>query len=396
MQSKLKWSLGVVLVGLLTLAAGAQQGVTPIDVEPIRVEPIEVQPLGFPATSQEARDPGPTNLIGVIAVPGNPIASTDLLWADQIRGRVYLADRSNKAVDIFDAINNVYVGRVEGFIGPAGPGVTNGAGPNGLLVTPENFLWVGDGNSLLQVADLNLSPPRIISTISVGGPTDGRADELAYDPLERVVLVGNDASKPPKVTFVSADSYKVLGQIQFPDATGLEQPVWNARLHRFLITVPGSPAYVAVVDPTRMRLTKKYIIPNCNAGVNGLTLGPAQRMLVSACGRAYIMNAIDGHVINLITQVAGGDEVWYNAGDGRYYVTAADSTGTTVLGVIDGETSAWVQNVPAPGIRNVTVFEGNNHIFTAVRAPAAGVRDTTVCASFGLVGTGCIAVFSHF
>src|SRR6266566_4266338 len=273
-------------------------------------------------------------------------------------------------------------------------------GPNGVVVTPDNFLWVGDGNSLLQAVDLNVSPPRIGHTVPLGNAVaDGRADELAYDPIERVILIASDAAHPPKATFVSADSYRVLGKIEFPDADGLEQPVWDSQLHRFLLTVPGSPAYVAVIDPRRMRVTKKFIInPACSASVNGLTLGPFQRILAVACTSAYIMSAIDGHIISIITQVGGGDEVWYNPGDNRYYVTSADRTANLgqSLGVIDAATSTWLQNVPAPNIRNIAVYAGNNHIFSGVNAPAAGVRDTTSCVAFGLVGSGCIMVFGHF
>jgi len=191
---------------------------------------------------------------------------------------------------------------------------------------------------------------------------------------------------PPKATFVSADSYSVLGKIEFPDADGLEQPAWDSQLHRFLLTVPGSPAYVAVIDPRRMRVTKRFIINrSCNASVNGLTLGPFQRILAVACGTAYIMSAIDGHIISSITQVGGGDEVWYNPGDNRYYVTSADRTANLgqSLGVIDAATSTWLQNVPAPNIRNIAVYAGNNHIFSGVNAPAAGVRDTTSCVAAG-------------
>ena len=394
MQSRRKFVLALVLVGALTLAVGAQERLKQIQVEPILVEPIEVQSVGISALTRPDPPSGPVNLIGAIPVPGG-FASSDILWVDQPSGRLFVTDRTNRAIDIFDAVNDVYVTRVTGFVGAAGtPGVTNGPGPNGVLVTPDNIMWVGDGNSLLQEVDLNLSPPRITHTISVGGPTDGRADELGYDPIERIVMVANNASVPPHVTFVSADTFAVLGQIQFPDASGLEQPWWDAQLHRFLFTVPASPPYVALVDPRSLKVTKRYRIPGCNAGMNGIVLGPFQRMLVSACGRPYIMNAIDGHVINMITQVAGGDEVWYNAGDNRYYVTAVDSTGQTVLGVIDGETSAWIQNVPAPGARNPSAYEGNNHIFAAVAAPAAP-RTASVCLQFGLPDTGCIAVFSH-
>ena len=50
-------------------------------------------------------------------------------------------------------------------------------------------------------------------------------------------------------------------------------------------------------------------------GVNGLALGPFQHLLVSACGNTYIMNAIDGAIISKVTQLGGGDEVWYNEGE---------------------------------------------------------------------------------
>src|SRR5437016_2489767 len=118
-----------------------------------------------------------------------------------------------------------------------GRGVDRGrAGPNGVVVRPRNILWAGDGNSLLQAVDLNVNHPRITHTISLGNPVaDGRADELAYDPFERIVLVGNDVSHPPKLTFVSADTYSILSKIDFPDATGMEQPIWDTQLHRFLV-----------------------------------------------------------------------------------------------------------------------------------------------------------------
>src|SRR5438552_4775661 len=167
---------------------------------------------------------GPVNAIGAIAVPGG-VGAVDILWVDQERGRLYVADRTKAAVHIVDAVNSVYVDQVPGFVGAIGASGGRG-GPNGVVVSPDNILWVGDGNSLLQAVDLNVSPPRITRTVSLGDPVaDGRADELAYDPFERVVLIASDASHPPKVTFVSADDYRVLGKIDVPDAEGMGQPV---------------------------------------------------------------------------------------------------------------------------------------------------------------------------
>jgi hypothetical protein len=331
----------------------------------------------------------PVALVKAIAIPGAPLASTDLLWVDEASKRMFFADRSNSGIDIVDAENDSFVGRVTGFVGAVG---ANGAGPNGVLVTSDKKLWAGDGNSLTQVVDLNLNPPRIIQSINTGGIN--RADELGYDPTDRIILIGNDREPVPFVTLISADTYRVVGTIPFREGTGLEQPVWDPQLRRFLINVPTARgAEVAVVDPKTMSVTSVFPVGS-NCGGTGLTLGPFQRLLV-ACSTPFVVNAVNGAIINNITQVGSGDEVWYNAGDGQFYVTSTDSTGATVLGVIDAQTGTWRQNVPAPGARNVAALASNNHIFSVVRAPAAGVTDTTLCTRFGIRDTGCVAVFGH-
>src|SRR5262252_586992 len=115
----------------------------------------------------------PVSLLGVIPVPGNPIMSTDIGWVDPGTERFYLADRSNFGVDIVDAEDNFYVGRVAGMAGPkpsgGGTSTTNGPGPNGVLVTPNCRLWAGDGNSTVQVADVDPDSPtylKILASVS--------------------------------------------------------------------------------------------------------------------------------------------------------------------------------------------------------------------------------------
>jgi hypothetical protein len=393
--------------------------------------------LPLQARAQDVR------LIGVIPVPGNPILSSDITWVDSRTERLYVTDRSNFSVDIVDAENDVYVGRVTGMAGPlssgGGTATTNGGGPNGVLVTRDKILWAGDGNSTTTVADVDPSSPTYLSIIqqintSIDACDDGvahycgRDDEIGYDPRDRIILIANNAPMDinpphapidPYVTFISADSpYAILGTISFPGVTGLEQPLWDPGLRggRFLLTVPGSlvngilPS-VAIIDPLThdmetLSLDCQALTGTASQSVTGIALGRRQHILVSACGAGaipnfpIILNVETGDVAGVIAEVGGGDEVWFNRGDDRFYVTGPDNTGVTglqSLGVIDGKTSTWLQNVTDVRGKNPSALPDNNHVFTLVQINQAIVdhpeTDDSVCAQFGYRGTGCIAIF---
>jgi hypothetical protein len=384
---------------------------------------------GHPAQNRSSHGPNakaPLKLLGVIAIPGNPLLSSDIAWVDPGTKRFYLSDRSNFGIDIIDAENDLFVGRITGFAGPgnATPPPPNGQGPNGVLVTPSKKVWAGDGNSTVRVGDADPRSQtylKIIQSISTAVPECGshcdRADEIGYDDADHLILVANNqplTANPttpptrsnPYATFISADRYKVLGHVTFEGATGLEQPLWVPELHRFFITVPGyrnnggsngGNGEIAVLDPKSMKVEKTLKPGDCHA--SGEALGPAHHVLVT-CGGPVVMNASDGTIISTITQIGGGDEDWYNPGDGRFYFTSEDKNTPPVdsLGVIDAQTGAWLQNVPDPGGRQAVALAENNHIFTPVRVLPAMVNDpsmdNTTCVRFGFKGTGCIAVFA--
>lgn len=376
----------------------------------------------------------PIRLLGVIAIPGNPLVTSDIIWVDQATRRLYIADRSNFGIDIIDAVNNLFVGRVTGFAGPLGsrgdPNANvgnpppNGEGPSGVLVTPDKKVWTGDGNSVVKVADVDPASPtylKIIQSISTAIPECGahcdRADEIGYDPVDHIIMVANDqpqtasATTPPTkgnpyATFINADTYKVLGHIAFEGANGLEQPLWVPDQRRFFVTVTGYRnnggsnngfGEVAIIDPKTMKVEKSFKPGECHPSAEALG---ASHVLLS-CGSPLVLNAADGKIISTITQIGSGDENWYNPGDGRFYFTGNDKSTPPViaLGVVDAQTGAWLQNVPDPGGRQAAALAENNHIFTLVRVNAAMVKDPstdkTTCAQFGFKGTGCVAVFGH-
>src|SRR5216684_417191 len=211
------------------------------------------------------------HLIAVIPVPGRPLTSFDISWVDAPTQTYFLADRSNFGVDMFNSDDNTFIGRVGGFVGPSTS--TDTAGPNGLLeIHSLHQLWAGDGDSTVKVFDLRSDPPRRIAVISTGGQR--RADEMAFDERDHVLLVANDADDTPFVTFISTETRQVLGRIFFDgvqahNATnGLEQPVWDPDTQQFFLSVPeinGNPATgeIAVIDPRSMSVTNTYPVNRC-------------------------------------------------------------------------------------------------------------------------------------
>jgi hypothetical protein len=150
--------------------------------------------------------------IGALKVPGTPLDGYDISFVDQSTNRYYLADRSNKGVDMFDVNGGDMIDRLPGFVGQQKSNDTSG--PNGVVVF-GNDLWAGDGDSTVKIFDQTTK--KMIDSVSTGGKA--RVDEMSYDPKAHVVLLANNADDPPFVTIVSTEAgHKVLAKIVFSDA----------------------------------------------------------------------------------------------------------------------------------------------------------------------------------
>ena len=108
-------------------------------------------------------------------------------------------------------------------------------------------------------------------------------------------------------------------------------------------------------------------------------------MVIPGCGRALITDVRTGAIT--ILPVGGGNETWYNPGDGNFYVTGANFSitpaGPNSLGVIDARSSTIRQYVTALNATNPTAAAENNHIFAVVPANAT---TATACTQFGAAG----------
>jgi len=269
--------------------------------------------------------------VATIPIPGSLSGGFDISWVDAVAGRYYLTDRGTKSVDVIDTKHVRYLYSIG--LDQAGNGVVAIPNPHDDLADdPETAgeLWVGDNASNVEVIDLKTRVR--VASIPTGGVA--RADELAYDPLDHIVLIANDrettcvmgacTGPAPFITFISVESRTVLGQIFYPNVVfgdpasnhGLEQPVWDAKTGMFYLAVPATlenPAgEIDEIDPAGQILTR--IFPTtCNPA--GLVLVPRHR-LVTSCGD--VINIATGKVLTTLTGV-GGDEIWFNPGEERVY-----------------------------------------------------------------------------
>lgn len=310
-------------------------------------------------------------MISKVQVPGAPLDSFDIGYVDQKTNRYYLADRSNKSVDVVDVITGKVIGQVPGFVGFDKSNDT--AGPNGVLVI-GNEAWAGDGDSSVKVIDLKTDT--VVDTIKTGGKN--RADEVAYDPEHHVFVVTNDADDPPFVTLISTETgHKVLSKVVFKDATdGIEQPIYYAPKGVFMMTIPQlngdkSAGGIALIDPLKGKVISVMKIADCIPA--GLARGPRNRLVIgcNAGGKksglkpvTLIVNADDGKVVATVPDIGAADEVAYSPKNGQYYIGARQMPGGAVLGVIDAETNTLLQSIPTGGnAHSVASSDVNGHVF---------------------------------
>jgi hypothetical protein len=425
---------------------------------------------------------GPVTTLTAMQVPqsspfGKPFAAWDIVLHDPATRRLYVTDRSHAAIAVYDTVQDAPLGQV-------GPGMFVGSvccnsdratnfnqlsGPNAVIVTPPpaggtlGLLWVSDGDSTLKVYDLDTdtlpvahndgAATQSFGTVHTGitftdlegcirGTTfnnpnscgDLRADEMAWDPEHRIVLVSNGDAAVPFVTLVDANNPACAGnscvKAQFffdgkgdnlttgcpaPSASGVVTggvlcrhgplatngiggSVYDPATHRFLISTPQvgpNPAdgEVTELDPVAMRVTNHFSLAGAGCQVAFLALGPINNLLVGCANRegeaffpsTIVMDATRGNILKTIFDVGRVDEVWYNDGDKRFYLAARDMNNGSVLGVIDALTNTWMQNAPTGGnAHGVAADPFNNHIYVPLGVNAR-------CGRFN--AEGCVAVY---
>lgn len=311
----------------------------------------------------------------------------DISWVDNSTQKYYLSDRTNNAIDLVDAATDTFLG----FVGkgqysgsrpcPGHPkDLRHCSGPNGVTTDDMGHVWAGDGAGNVIEASATAPGTSVLRKIPTGGKF--RVDEVAYDPVDKILMASSDGDAPVFVTFISAVDGKILGQYKYPeDQDGLEQPTWARQTGWFYQNVPGPKNRIDVFDPRHLPNPIMSFPVECKGGLLGLTLsglvaGPSGR-LMTVCGTVggASLDARSGKVGKMILQVGDADQVWYDPGSSRYYFAhsvagAAEATTARggAVGVVDARTETFLEDIPieGAGVHSVAVNARNHHIFVPV------------------------------
>jgi hypothetical protein len=387
--------------------------------------------------------------------------SFDISWVDQSDGTYYLADRNNKAVDalfgesiVKQIVPNNGHAPFAGISPPAFSTAT--AGPNG-VVASFPWLFVTDAPSRVLSFDLRDNPPLTVSEVTTKAGEPTRADELAYDPKDGLILAINNASTPPFGTLIKVNQatgvLTVVTNIIFDAAHGVdaqngaEQPVWDPGTQKFYLSIPQLgpvPTQGAVIRiSTTGTVEATYVLNFCSPA--GLALGPhgdllancntiwatdgslwtgnADRNTHTAAPQLVILDAKTGTITANVPGAGVGDEVWFNKGDNHYYAASSGSNlapnalsparppvgtattapvnvsqGAATLDVIDALSETLDQRVPT---LNVPANDGLTPAGTAHSVAAYSGNNhvfVPIAANNAVPGclTGCITIYGRY
>jgi hypothetical protein len=315
------------------------------------------------------------------------------------------------------------------------------SGPNGLVIIGKE-IWVGDAPIHTPSCTGSITTPssvkvldfkgNIKQTILTGG--QARADELCYNPSTNVVLIANDEPVDNFITFISTETYEVLGTIKFngsdPNgnsilANGIEQCAYNPQDEKFYINIPatgttaspGPGLVLRISERGSFHVEKVFTIAASTGctGPQGLAVGPSSNteegtgdesdggnQMALGCGgtNSLVINSTDGTTAATVLNEGGTDEAWYDPTANQYYfarstagVLGVENAGPPATAASSNNTTTAIGSHSVAADPTRDPHSKKSHVYVPIRTGILSPT-ATICASKGGNNTyGCVAVF---
>ena len=287
--------------------------------------------------------------VGDIHVKNTPLyslsgksASFDVIEIDQRDHRLYVSDRTDKGIDVFD-------------ISPGWPkfieSISMPSSPNGLAIAPDlGRLFVGTSSGVVIVDIDGTSSTRntVIKQLPIGAPVD----LLEYaKPL--LFVSSSDGS------LTEIDPAAAVIKKQFKLNHPLGQPRYNPTDGKLYVTSPGTNALLQI-DPNEGTIAKEIRLPKCQPG--GLAINPRSNQALVTCRSSVTSVDLRTGASKVFTQMTGGDVVTYDTKVDRFFVAAPKNKPASGVGIFGGDPVAFIASVVTSGGGNSAAYDETSGI----------------------------------
>jgi len=306
--------------------------------------------------------------VPITRIPIPPIAgktaSIDIMEIDQAAHVLYVTDRTDNGLDLFDVSTPCakYVKTID-----------LGSGTNGVVVAKNvSKVFVTTNDSMVGVIDISVpGSEKILTKVNTGGKK--RADELDYDPKDKKVYAAN--SDDGIVTVIDATTNKIIKKFDNM-GDGLEQPRYDSADGMIYMTSSDQNAIIQF-DPTKDVLVKKFDVgTKCNP--NGIAINPTTNQAMLGCSSRsanslVLWDIAGGKVLSTFEQAGAGDAAIYSAAVDRFVVAGSNFNRGAVAAFFTGSPVKFVTNVEtAVGSHGIALDETNKIVYTQDQLPNEG------------------------
>jgi len=305
---------------------------------------------------------GPSGIpIATTAIPTltRTTGSFDDMAIDQGTHRLFVADRSDQGVDVFD-ISTATARYVKTIPMPSSP--------NGLAIAPDlERIFVGTSSGSVAVADISTNSPTtngVIDEVHTGGR---QADLLDYSAARHRVYASNGADGT--ITSIDSETHEI--RARFDTGHPLEQPRYDPADGMVYVTSPDADALFRI-DPNDGSI-KSSALGGCVP--TGMAINPKSNHALIAC-KSFVMSwDLASGKSEVFGQVAGGDVVSYYSGADRFLVASPLGTGHSVIGIFGGTPIAYLSTVVTDARGKSAAYDETNHVIYTPdgRAGRAGI-----------------------
>jgi len=304
----------------------------------------------------------PISRISIPPIAGKT-ASIDIIEIDQASHLMYVTDRGDNGLDVFDVSSTCakYVKTID-----------VGSGPNGVVVAKNlNKVFAALNDSTVAIIDITPGADKVVAKLSTGGKK--RADEMDYDPKDKKVYVAN--SDDGIVTVIDATTNAIVKKFDNL-GDGLEQPRYNSADGMVYMTSSAQNA-IFQFDPTKDVLVKKFDV-GTKCDPNGLAIDPTTDQAFLGCSSksanaAVLWDVKTGKVLQTFDQAGAGDAVFYSPKADRFFFAASNFNRGAVMAIFAANPVKFIGNVAtATGSHGVAYDETNGIIYTQDQNPNEG------------------------